>query len=119
MIAYKCLMKSFLTVQSFTMPIENVEDILTMPVDVIVYEDSFMEEVLQQSPEGSVYRRIYDEKIVNYPGIVELGYEEAVSRIISGNAVFYGGVIDFALHDEYPCFVTDVKTIRYSTNRIF
>ncbi len=112
MIAYKCLMKSFLTVQQFTLPIESLDDLLTMPVDVIIFKDSVVDEGLQQSLEDSVFKKIYDEKVTKSPGMVELGYDEAVSRIISGYAVFYGGLVDFTLYDEYPCLVTDVKTVK-------
>ena len=69
--SYSGSLKAFLTLPVYQPPIDNLNDVLDsgLPWGMVLYGEE-EEEMMASSPEGSVIRRIWDEKIVKHHHII-------------------------------------------------
>ncbi len=109
---YQAVMKAFLQMSDKTLPFESYAEILESNLDVVTFKGSADEDYFKGAPEGSILRRIYDEKISHYPGVLELGTEETIYRVKSNQAIYAGDLGTILGSSKNPCDLIDLKSIR-------
>ena len=68
--SYRCIIIAFLSVKSFSLPINSFNDVLDSDMDVIVYTNDATADMYKLAPNGSVLHQIYQEKIHNKPTFI-------------------------------------------------
>ncbi len=110
---YKALLKAALSVRSYKLSVNSLEDILESALDFLVWKGTAAEGFFRLAAPGSLKRRIYESKIHDKPGPTKLAeVPEAVERAREGKAIYFGPAEDIIPLSIYPCEMTDVKPLR-------
>ncbi len=110
---YKGFLKASLSVRSLDLPINNVHDILKSSLDFIVWKNAAEEDVFRLAAPGSLKRRVYESKIQNSPGVIDIGgTDPSMDLVLKGDAMLFAASENEIARPVYPCQVTDVKSLR-------
>ncbi len=111
---YKATMKSFLTVRTFSLPIERMEDILDSHMDFVIYRYYIEELSFSLAPEGTLYHEIYHKKLIGTRRFQDFdGFDHVLEELKEGNIIYMGTLGNFLDNENYPCKIIDVKSLRY------
>ena len=113
MIAYRATMNAFLTVKTFSLPIDSYEDILDTDMNVIVWKGTIWEDMFALSPKGSPFQTIHQTKVQSQLGLKELGgIDKALEIVQKGHALYSGSLVPLLNTPFYPCAVQDIPALR-------
>ncbi len=111
---YKSQLKATLAIQSLTLPINSLDDILASELDLLLWRATFLESAFKLAPKGSLMRQIYDEKLHGKKRVNDVGGKYASLQLVEdGKAIYTAGIDSIITRPEYPCKIIDVKSLRY------
>ncbi len=115
MSCYKSQLKATLAVQTLVLPINNLEEILSSDLDLLLKSASYLESGFQLAPKGSLMNRIYDKKLHGKKRVQEIGGMEASLKLVEeGKAIYASGIDTVLIRPQYPCKIIDIKSLRLS-----
>ena len=112
MTTYKATMNAFLAIRQTKFPINSFEDVLESKENILVWKGSRWEEQYKLAPKGSLFKRIYLEKIKDQPSLTEVGgFEGALEIVARGEAIYSGSLAGVYQTKFHPCHVTAIPNL--------
>ena len=109
---YEAITSSSFIVESNEMPFKTWEDIALSNKKILVWKGAASESKFKDAPQGSLLRKIYDEKVYPVPHekfIDSIGYKGSVKEIMSDKYIVYEATVPYDQFDEHPCSITSVQ----------
>ena len=105
---YEAYLGSTLIVEKLQEPFKSWSDIAKSNLKILTWHGGLSEEYFRYSLDP-VLKQIYKEKIMNEKALDEIGHEESISMILSGQYAIFNNFQVYTPLQEYPCEVTHVN----------
>ncbi len=111
-IFYRCMLNASLNVKIFQLPIKSWEDLANSDYGVSLWRGSYLDAMLSQSPDGSVKKRIFDEKVQHTVPLNDMTVEESIDKVLDGSIVILTGIAPYKESSHYPCEIIELKAVK-------
>lgn len=109
---YEAIFASTLIVKSNSQKFNSWEDVAKSDEDLIIIRGSSTENTFRSARPNSALNDIYHEKIKNHDkNLASLGLDDTISEVKTGKFLAYTSFDYFTSSTEYPCKVTDVRSV--------
>ena len=113
---YRAQMNAALNVDIKTFPINSWEEVEKSNYKVLLVKGSSDEDKFKLAPNGSLLKKIYDEKIATVPDeeqIRAIGFTGSIHKLMSGDSyIVYRSLEAYERSTYYPCNITTIKSIQ-------
>ncbi len=118
LIAYRGIFNAFLSIKLVQLPYNTWEDVLDdNDVRVIISSGQYQNEQFMFAPEGSLYNKVFEQKIADKPSWKDLGGSDGAKKeLLKGKAVYYGDTNWLFKEKAYPCSIMTLSTFRFVFN---
>ena len=113
---YRAQMNAALNVDSNIFPINTWKEVDKSNYKILLQKGTTDEDKFKLASNGSILKKIYDEKIVpipNHEQVSTIGFNGSIHKIMSGNDYIATGPIEaYQRSAYYPCNITDIKSLQ-------
>ena len=113
---YRAQMNAALNVDSNIFPINTWEEVGKSNYKILLQKGTTDEDKFKLASNGSILKKIYNEKIAtipNYEQVGTIGFNGSIHKIMRGNDYIATGPLEaYQRSAYYPCNITDIKSLQ-------